>query len=309
MTKSTKKVASAATTAKFKSVGLIGRIHSDQTKTTAQRLVKCLDKLGVNIILLEILADLLDTPEAAKGNEDFIAQHCDLAIVIGGDGSMLGAARSMVAHNVPVLGVNRGRLGFLTDIMPNEVEKKITDVFAGNYITESRFLLDMTIIRDNEQIAVGDALNDVVLYPGRHIRMIDFELYIDGQFVYSQSSDGLIVSTPTGSTAYALSGGGPLMYPSMDAIVLVPLNPHSLSSRPIVVSGDSQIKLIIGQRMSESLNVTCDGQDADIIRAGDEIHIKKKPTRLKIIHPSDHNYYDTCRKKLGWGQHLTVGKK
>lgn len=309
MTQSTQKVAPVSTSAQFKSVGLIGRNHSEQTKTTAQRLVKCLEKLEVEIILSEILADLLEMPEADKGNEDYIAQQCELAIVIGGDGSMLGAARSMVTHNVPVLGVNRGRLGFLTDIMPNEVEKKITDVFAGNFITESRFLLDMTIIRDNKELAVGDALNDVVLYPGRHIRMIEFELYIDGQFVYSQSSDGLIVSTPTGSTAYALSGGGPLMYPSMDAIVLVPLNPHSLSSRPIVVSGDSQIKLVIGQRMSESLNVTCDGQDADLIKSGDEIHIKKKPKRLKLIHPSDYNYYSTCRKKLGWGQHLTVGKK
>lgn len=309
MTQSTKKVASASAKIHFKSVGLIGRIPSEQTKTTAQRLVNCLEKLGVKVVLQEMLSELLEMPESTKGNKAYIAQHCDLAIVIGGDGSMLGAARSMVAHDVPVLGVNRGRLGFLTDIMPNEVEKKITEVFAGNYITESRFLLDMSIIRDNKQIAVGDALNDVVLYPGRHIRMIDFELYIDGQFVYSQSSDGLIVSTPTGSTAYALSGGGPLMYPSMDAIVLVPLNPHSLSSRPIVVSGDSQIKLLIGERMSESLNVTCDGQVADLIRAGDEIHIKKKPTRLRLIHPSDHNYYDTCRKKLGWGQHLTVGKK
>jgi NAD+ kinase len=309
MTLKTKKVDSESTKIHFKTVGLIGRLHSEQTKNTAQRIIKCLNKLGVKIVLLESVAQLLDMAKANKGNDEYIAQNCDLAIVIGGDGSMLGAARSMVAHEVPVLGVNRGRLGFLTDIMPNEVEKKITEVLSGDYISESRFLLDMQIIRDNEQISAGDALNDVVLYPGRHIRMIDFELYIDGQFVYSQSSDGLIVSTPTGSTAYALSGGGPLMYPSMDAIVLVPLNPHSLSSRPIVVSGDSQIKLIIGQRMSRSLNVTCDGQNADLIKAGDEIHIKKKPMRLKLIHPSDHNYYDTCRRKLGWGQHLTDGKK
>ncbi len=132
MTTATEKLVSAATTTKFKSVGLIGRIHSDQTKTTAQRLIKCLDKLGVNIVLLEVLADLLGTPDASQGNEDFIAQHCVLAIVIGGAGSMLGAARSMVAHSVPVLGVNRGRLGFLTDIMLNEVEKKIIDVVAVN---------------------------------------------------------------------------------------------------------------------------------------------------------------------------------
>ncbi len=291
----------------FRSVGLIGRVHSDQTRRTAERLVHFLTESGVEVILLDSLAELVNQPDLVdQGDENYIGQHCDLAIVIGGDGSMLGAARSMVAHQVPVLGVNRGRLGFLTDIMPSEVEAKVGEVLEGKYITETRFLLDMSIIRDDRIIASGDALNDVVLHPGRHIRMIEFELYIDGQFVYSQSSDGLIVSTPTGSTAYALSGGGPLMYPSMDAIVLVPLNPHTLSSRPIVVNGDSQIKLIIGQEMTTSLNITCDGQASDLVKAGDEIHVTKKPTRLQLIHPSDHNYYETCRTKLGWGKHLTT---
>ncbi len=291
----------------FRSVGLIGRVHSDQTRRTAERLVHFLTESGVEVILLDSLAELVNQPDLVdQGDENYIGQHCDLAIVIGGDGSMLGAARGMVAHQVPVLGVNRGRLGFLTDIMPSEVEQKVGEVLEGKYITETRFLLDMSVIRDDRVIASGDALNDVVLHPGRHIRMIEFELYIDGQFVYSQSSDGLIISTPTGSTAYALSGGGPLMYPSMDAIVLVPLNPHTLSSRPIVVNGDSQIKLIIGQEMTTSLNITCDGQASDLVKAGDEIHVTKKPTRLQLIHPSDHNYYETCRTKLGWGKHLTT---
>ncbi len=291
---------------KFQSIGLLGRVHSEQTRSTAERLVTFLQLNGVEVVLIDTLYDLLDGPAIAHGDESFIGEHCDLVIVIGGDGSMLGAARAMVAHHVPVLGVNRGRLGFLTDIMPNEIEQKVGEVLEGRYITESRFLLDMAIIRDSKTIAKGDALNDVVLHPGRYIRMIDFELYIDGQFVYSQSSDGLIVSTPTGSTAYALSGGGPLMYPSLDAIVLVPLNPHTLSSRPIVVNANSHIKLVIGQAMLTALNITCDGQASDLVQAGDEIHITKKATQLELIHPVDHNYYETCRSKLGWGKHLTT---
>lgn len=294
---------------KFSTIGLVGRVYNDQTKRTALRLVSFLQARDIRVILLEGLYDFVNQEGIAeRGNESIIAQNSDLVIVIGGDGTMLGAARSMVEHGVPVLGVNRGRLGFLTDIMPSDIEEKVGDVLDGQYLTESRFLLDMAVSRGGKTIATGDALNDVVLHPGRHIRMIEFELYIDGQFVYSQSSDGLIVSTPTGSTAYALSGGGPLMYPSLDAIVLVPLNPHTLSSRPLVVGGDSQIKLVIGQQMSTSLNITCDGQASDLVKAGDEIHITKKPKRLTLIHPLEHNYYETCRTKLGWGRHLTTEK-
>jgi NAD+ kinase len=292
----------------FRTIGLVGRVYNDQTKRSAIRLISFLKDRQIEVVLLQSVAEWLDEKECKSGDEAFIGQQCDLVIVIGGDGSMLGAARSMVEYEVPVLGVNRGRLGFLTDIMPNEIENKVGEVLDGEYITESRFLLEMSVVKKGKsKVKVnGDALNDVVLHPGRYIRMIDFELYIDGQFVYSQSSDGLIVSTPTGSTAYALSGGGPLMYPSMDAIVLVPLNPHTLSSRPIVVSSDSQIKLLIGDQVTTSLNVTCDGQTSELVRAGEEIHIKKKPTRLKLIHPTDHNYYETCRTKLGWGTHHTT---
>lgn len=290
----------------FRAIGLLGRVYNDQTRRSAERLINFLHSRNIQVMLLDTMADWIGRSDVGRGEESTIGQQCDLAIVIGGDGSMLGAARAMVDHQIPVLGVNRGRLGFLTDIMPQEIEQKVGEVLDGNYLTEHRFLLEMSVVRDNQAVLDGDALNDVVLHPGRYIRMIDFELYIDGQFVYSQSSDGLIVSTPTGSTAYALSGGGPLMYPSMDAIVLVPLNPHTLSSRPIVVSGDSKIKLVIGQEMRTSLNITCDGQSSELVKAGDEIHITKKPVRLELIHPKDHNYYETCRTKLGWGRHLTT---
>lgn len=289
----------------FNRIGLVGRLHSEQTRVTTERVIKFLQSKQIPFILLTEFAEALNRLDLDHGDEAYIGQQADLAVVIGGDGSMLGAARSLVSHSIPVLGINRGRLGFLTDVMPDEVEADLEDVLNGKYVSENRFLLDMRVVRDGNIIGQGDAFNDVVLHPGRYARMIEFELYVDGQFVYSQASDGLIVSTPTGSTAYALSGGGPLMHPSLDAIVLVPLNPHTLSSRPIVVAGSSDIKLIIGQQTSTLLNVTCDGQSFEIARAGDEVHVNKKPVDLQLIHPLDHNYYETCRSKLGWGKHLT----
>ena len=290
---------------KFQSIGLLGHTYSEQTPQTVERLIQFLQKHNLRVVLLSELASLL--PYAIEnGDESYLGENCDLVIVIGGDGTMLGAARSMVKYDVPLLGVNRGRLGFLTDIMPEDVEAKVQEVLEGRFISESRFMLGMSVQREGEIIGRGDALNDVVLHPGRYIRMIEFELYINDQFVYSQSSDGLIVSTPTGSTAYALSGGGPLMHPNLDALVLVPLNPHTLSSRPIVVSGDSQIKLVIGQHRGTSLHVTCDGQNSELARSSDYILISKKAAKITLIHPIDHNYYQTCRTKLGWGQHLTT---
>lgn len=283
----------------------MGRFHSEQAKQTAMRLLAFFKHNTIDVIVSDNVADCLVGHELTRMHASELGAHCDLAVVIGGDGSMLGAARAVVDYSVPLLGINRGRLGFLTDIMPDEVEDKVGAVLAGEYISESRFLLEMMVMRDGREIGLGSAVNDVVLHPGCSSHMIEFELYIDDRFVYSQSSDGLIVSTPTGSTAYALSGGGPLMHPTLDAIGLVPLNPHTLSSRPIVVSGDSVIKLLIGYRNNQVLSVTCDGQSDETAKAGDEVLVRKKANALTLIHPKDHSYYEACRSKLGWGQHLT----
>ena len=289
----------------FNRIGLLGRLNSDHTRGTAERVIHFLQSVGIPVVLLDVFAESLQQTNLEHGDLTYIGQHCDLAVVIGGDGSMLGAGRSMASFGVPLLGINRGRLGFLTDVMPDNVEVTLQEVLEGQFSRENRFLLDMSVVREGQIIGQGEALNDVVLHPGRYARMLEFELYIDNQFVYSQSSDGLIVATPTGSTAYALSGGGPLMHPTLEAMVLVPLNPHTLSSRPIVVNHDSQIKLLIGQQTTTLLNVTCDGQSFEIARAGDEVHVKKKPELLQLIHPKSHNYYEACRSKLGWGKHLT----
>lgn len=289
----------------FNYIGLTGRLSSEKAQNTTHRIIDFLKANAVEVVISNELSELLNRTDVPCGDERFLGTNCDLVIVVGGDGSMLGAARAMVDYDVPLLGVNRGRLGFLTDIMPNEIEEKVGSVLKGDYVSEERFMLEMKGVRDGEIYVQNHALNDIVLHLGRHLTMIEFELYVDDEFVYSQSSDGLIVSTPTGSTAYALSGGGPLMHSSLDAIGLIPLNAHSLTSRPIVISGDSKIRLVLGGQSTTIMHVTSDGQIYQRTRPNDEIFIQKKSKQLTLIHPSDHNYYETCRRKLGWGTHLT----
>jgi NAD+ kinase len=238
------------------------------------------------------------------GSRDEIGQHSDLVIVAGGDGSLLSAARTMAKYDTSVLGVNRGRLGFLTDITPDQIAEQIPRVLDGDYVTESRFLLDAHVERDGEIVAKADALNDVVVNSGTSAQMIEIELTVDNAFVYRQRADGLIVSTPTGSTAYSLSGGGPIMHPSLDAIVLVPMFPHALSSRPIVVDGNSEIRVDILQRNRIHPPVTCDGQVNMTARPGDSVVIRKKPHVLSLLHPVGHSFYASCRDKLRWGDAL-----
>jgi NAD+ kinase len=233
-----------------------------------------------------------------------IGEVSDLIIVVGGDGSLLGAARTLARFDVPVLGVNRGRLGFLTDVSPDEIEQRVGEVLDGHYHIEKRFLLDATVKHNGEPIGVADALNDVVVNSGTSAKMIEFELYIEGEFVYRQRSDGLIISTPTGSTAYSLSGGGPIMHPRLDAIVLVPMFPHTLTSRPIVVDGNSEIKMVICDSNLAQVPVTCDGQVNLNAQPGDVVYIHKKPHKLKLIHPLNHSFYASCRDKLGWSTSL-----
>ena len=288
----------------FACIGLIGRPGNEQALYSLKRLIRFLEESGVAVVLEEHTAQSLPDFNLAVCNHEELGNSCDLVIVVGGDGSLLSAARSLVKHDVPLLGVNRGRLGFLTDITPDDIEDKVGEVLAGGYTLEQRFLLDAKVTRKGALVGSGDALNDVVMHPGRFIRMIEFELYIDNQFVYSQRSDGLIISTPTGSTAYALSGGGPIMHPKLDAIVIVPMHPHTLSSRPIVIDGNSEIKIIVGEHNSAYPHVTCDGQNHVVTNPGDEIYITKKPDKLQLIHPLNHDFYETCRTKLGWGSHL-----
>ena len=291
------------TSTRFKKIGIFGRLEGDTIVETLSRLISLLDRQGCETRVEHALTIVAGKGVAAATREE-IAAGSDLIIVIGGDGTLLGAARDVAASGKPVLGINRGRLGFLTDIKPRELEERVIEVLNGDYVEETRNLIQVKLLRQDQEITRSVAMNDIVLHPGQSIRMIEFELTIDSQFVYSQRSDGLIVSTPTGSTAYALSAGGPIMHPRLNALVLVPMFPHTLTSRPLVVDGDREIRIRIGNNNDLLPQVSCDAQSHFDTRQGDELLITKLPHSLQLLHPSQYNYYETCRTKLGWGQRL-----
>lgn len=290
----------------FKRIGLLGNLDVAEVKESLQKLESFLVSQGREVIYEEQAAKLVDwTVDKTLPIEEF-AGVIDLGIVVGGDGSMLSACRKMAASGIPLLGINRGRLGFLTDISPDEIEARVMPVLNGEYKQTRRFMLETSVARNGQQIGTGTALNDIVLHPGMSVRMMTFELYVDGEFVYSQRSDGLIVATPTGSTAYALSAGGPLLFPELDAIVVVPLNPHTLSSRPIALHGDAEIELRVSSRNELHPLITCDGHNDFMTEPGDIITIQKHANDIQLIHPKDNNFYGVCRSKLGWGSRLGV---
>lgn len=288
----------------FRSIGLIGRPGSPHVVETLHTIIATLQQRNLHILLDQEIADLMPQDSFQRATRKMLGETCDLVIVVGGDGCLLGAARDLARYKVPLLGVNRGRLGFLTDILPSEVEQRISEVLAGEYSTDYRFLLEAQIKRDGQLIGESSALNDVVFHSGNSVKMLEFELYIDGDFVYRQRSDGLIVSTPTGSTAYALSGGGPIMHPRLDAIVMVPMFPHTLSSRPIVIDGNSEIKISVPLSNEFRPLLNCDGQGGVVVNPGDLIYIRKRAHPLKLLHPRSHSFYEACRSKLGWSEIL-----
>lgn len=288
----------------FKTIGLIGRLGSDLVVDTLHQLIAILDKRDIHIVVHEDSAELLPSDSHQVGSRKMMGEICDLVIVVGGDGCLLGAARDFSGYKVPVLGINRGRLGFLTDISPQDLEERIPEVLDGKYFKEKRFLLEAEVKRGVNIVGENTALNDVVFHSGSSVKMVDFELFIEGQFVYRQRSDGLIISTPTGSTAYSLSGGGPIMHPRLDAIVLVPMFPHTLSSRPIVVDGNSEIKIKLHEANECKPIMSCDGQGDMTVQPGDTIYIRKRSRKLHLIHPLEHDFYESCRSKLGWSEVL-----
>ena len=288
----------------FKRIGLVGRPDHSGVVDSLLRLLAFLGNQDVDIVLDDVTAGLIENPGVNECTREELSSRCDLVIVVGGDGSILNVAKFIASDQVPVIGINRGKLGFLTDVLPNEIETNIANVLNGDYSVDKRFLLDVVARRGTTEHNLGSALNDVVLHPGKAAQMIEFELFIDDKFVYSQESDGLIVSTPTGSTAYSLSAGGPIMHPHLNAVVLVPMYPHSLNSRPIVIGGDSEIKLIVAAKESLEPQLSCDGEVLYTAVAGDEFLVTKKTVPLQLIHPPNHSFYQACRSKLGWGSRL-----
>lgn len=287
----------------FNKIGILGRVKNPGVKETLKALTQHLMELSQNFYVEIETAESLNNPDLKTIPREKIGKECDLLIVVGGDGSLLHAAHAIINQNVPVVGINRGSLGFLTDIHPAELDK-ITAILQGKYTLEKRFLLSASIDLDGKNLGNDNALNEVAIIPDTVPHMIEFEIYIDKQFVCSQNSDGLIIATPTGSTAYALSGGGPILHPQLDAIVLVPMFPHSLNNRPIVVEGNCQIDIIITPNNKTSPRLSCDGRDYLATPIDSRVSIRKNAQALNLIHPLDYNYYETLRTKLHWGKKL-----
>jgi NAD+ kinase len=287
----------------FNKIGITGRnTKHPQLKLYLHQLIACLDANKVFVRIDSLLKEFLDSLDIPIEVTSFanLEQDCDLIIVIGGDGSFLSTARRLKNYQIPITGLNLGHLGFLTEISPATLQKQITEIISGNFILDERFFLQAKIVRNFKDFDREIALNDVVIHPGESARIIEYELYIDDKFVYRQRADGLIIATPTGSTAYALSAGGPVMNPNLDAIVIAPMHPHLLTNRPLVVHGNSNIKVVVTKETSNLPRISCDGQIHLKSCYQDEIIIRKSTENIKLYNPPDYNFYKSCRSKLSW---------
>ena len=288
----------------YKTVGLIGKPNHEGAKATIEALHEYLRLNHYHVVVEEAVAQSLNIKNMAIHPLTEVGELADLAIVVGGDGYMLGAARVLACYDIAVIGVNRGNLGFLTDLSPNNVIEPLAAILKGESRSEQRFIIEAEVYRHGKLKSANSAVNEAVLHAGKVASMIEFEVYIDNIFMFSQRSDGLIVSTPTGSTAYSMSAGGPILAHKLNALSLVPMFPHTLTSRPIVVDGDSEIKLVLANENHENLQVSCDGHVILSVMPGDEVIIKKSKYTIRLVHPLDSNYFNVLRSKLSWGNKL-----
>ncbi len=285
----------------FKRIGIMGRYRRILPHDTVQAIITFLKPHVEEIIVETETARLLQIDHINILPRQALAKAVDLILVVGGDGSLLGAAKVAVTAKIPVVGINRGTLGFLTDIHPDHFEKDLLAVLNGQYYQEQRTLIEAHLFdENNQQLQNFLALNDIVLSPGIIPHLVKFATFIDNHFVCQQRADGLIITTPTGSTAYALSAGGSILHPGLNALALVPMFPHKLSSRPIVVAGHSEIRLEIGADNDGDPTVSADGQERVTIPRGGSIVIKSLSAKLQLLHPLNYDYYETLRSKLGW---------
>lgn len=283
----------------FKRIGLWGRFNDSSVAEPAAQLATHLKTRGIEVFAADKLAgaeDISLVPREALG------ESIDLLVAIGGDGNLLRATRRLTGCDVPLVGINRGRLGFLTDIRPTDMLDAIDAVLAGDYLAEQRSMLKARIIVGGAEPVAMNALNDVVLKSILSGRILDFETAVDGLYVNAHGGDGLIVATPTGSTAYALSCGGPIIRPDVDALVMVPICPHTLSDRPIVLQGSSTVSVRVPEKSTGQAQVTCDGEELGILETGQTLEIQTANESITLLHPQDYNYYDLLRSKLNWGQ-------
>lgn len=284
----------------FKTIGIIGKHSDSRIAETIINVHHFLQQQNHQIIIDSQSAALLNEQTIQSCPIDLLGSKCDLVIAIGGDGTFLAATRAIVKYNIPLIGINLGRLGFLVDISPEQIQFKLKNILQGHYVEEKRYLLHAKIIRNGQTIHEQSAVNEVVIHRWITPSMIEIVTHINGVYLNSQRSDGLIISTPTGSTAYSLSAGGPILHPSLNALVLVPLSPHTLSNRPIVIDDSSEIEISFCQAKQINALVTCDHLEIPDVLISDKILIKKIPTPIRILHPEEQDFFHILREKLHW---------
>ena len=286
----------------FHTVGLVGKYNNQGMEAPVRALGEFLRGRGHAVLLACQTAEHLGIEAFPTRNLHDLAIDSDAVVVLGGDGTMLSIARELAPRGVPLIGINQGRLGFLTDITVEHMYDAVAEILSGQYMAEERILLNGQVRRGGERVFESTAFNDVVVGKGGSGRLIDLEISINSEFVYSQRADGLVVTSPTGTTAYALSAGGPIMHPTLEAVALVPICPHTLSARPIVVSSHARIELHL--TYADDARVHFDGQQHFDLLSGDHVWITRASHPVTLLHPHSYSYYDTLRQKLHWGKKL-----
>lgn len=286
----------------FKTIALIGKYNSPEIAGPLLKLAEFLSKRGIAVMIDPFTGKHIGKSPYPIQELEVMGRKADLAIVLGGDGTMLNIARTFAPFEVALVGVNQGRLGFLTDISLDTMYETFSAILDGEYVTEDRMLLQGEVVRNLDSRHEIDVLafNDVVVGKGVEGNLVEIEVRIDGEFIYNQRSDGLIAATPTGSTAYALSAGGPIVHPSLSVISLTPVSPHTLSNRPIVVSADRTIEIIV--HSDSDARVHFDSHSHCALHQGDRIIVKRYPHTISLLHPIGHSYYRMLREKLNWNR-------
>jgi NAD+ kinase len=282
-------------------VALVGKFLADGFVEHLQDLAKLVSGLGCEVFIEAATASHFKLANYPTKTADDFAGTIDLVVVLGGDGTMLGIGRQLAGSNVPLVGINMGRLGYMTDIPIQSVQSILPKIIAGEYEADTRTLLDAVVMREGKEINRSLALNDVVVNRSGISGMVELAVHVNGSFMYNQRSDGLIVSTPTGSTAYALSAGGPILHPHVAGILLVPIAPHSLSNRPIVLPQDSVTVIEVVNGLEVIVNF--DMQSQTELQAGDKIEVRQSDKTIALLHPNNHSDYKTLREKLHWNEY------
>jgi NAD+ kinase len=285
-------------TTAFKTVALVGRYQTDGVAGTLAEIAAFLNERGIAVLLEAETAQAIRRSELAIASVDEIGERADLAVAVGGDGTMLGLARNLAPYDVPLLGINHGRLGFVTDIPLPQWRAALEGILEGGFVTDERTLLSARVLRDGTEVWSHLAMNDVVVSRSSRAGMIELQVHVDGAWMYNQRADGLIVATPTGSTAYALSANGPILHPRLGGLVLVPVAPQALSNRPIALPDDARINIRVVD--GREPRVAGDMQVFSELQIGDDILVERAPYRSRFLHPVGYSYFATLRSKLNW---------